>query len=262
MHHQDTILTLTCETCSKTFERPRAHMRRSRHAYCSPQCCGLAKRIMPERRGVYAIVHRPSGRTYIGSTRDLPIRWASHRLTLRKRMHQNPPLQAAWDADGAAAFSFVVLEEVASDGMLIAREQAWLDQYRAAGTPLFNVEPHAGTARGRQHAATTRAKWSAQRQFSGKLSPADVVAIKTAVADGTELAAVAAQFGVTRHTIYCVVTGRMWPDVVAPSPVEVALAGRLRSITRHQPLPPGETPSHTGSATGTDTPGQEAATFR
>lgn len=73
--------------------------------------------------GVYAIVHRPSGRVYIGATRDMGRRWTRHRNRLRACAHANPSLQAAWDEDGERAFECVHLEVVNDLAQLQERER-------------------------------------------------------------------------------------------------------------------------------------------
>jgi group I intron endonuclease len=77
--------------------------------------------------GVYAIVHLASGRRYIGSSNDVPVRWKGHRSDLRRGVHHATTLQNAWNKDGEAAFGFVVLEDVPDLAVRIAREQWYID---------------------------------------------------------------------------------------------------------------------------------------
>lgn len=77
---------------------------------------------------VYAITHVASGRQYVGSTTlKASVRFNGHLSLLRRGVHTNRYLQAAWAKYGAEAFRCEVIEEVPDSGKLIAREQAHLD---------------------------------------------------------------------------------------------------------------------------------------
>ena len=78
--------------------------------------------------GVYAIVHQPSGRAYIGSSYDVFRRWKVHVGSLNRGRHPSQKLLNAWLSDGADAFTFVVLERCPRE-RLQEREQEWLDSF-------------------------------------------------------------------------------------------------------------------------------------
>jgi len=78
--------------------------------------------------GVYAIVHQPSGRAYVGSSRHIFKRWWHHANTLNHGRHHAADLQDLWLLSGPGAFVFVVLEQCAIED-LVLREQAWLDSF-------------------------------------------------------------------------------------------------------------------------------------
>lgn len=81
---------------------------------------------MEKVSGIYAITHIPSGRFYIGSSRDVIGRWADHQKRLNANNHHSIKLQSAWNKYGCQAFHFGILEEcVATDR--VAREQFWMD---------------------------------------------------------------------------------------------------------------------------------------
>lgn len=83
--------------------------------------------------GVYAIVHLPTGRRYVGSSANIPQRWRKHKAALVRGDHHSVYLQRVWNKYGAAEFSFIVVEECAVEA-LCATEQAHLD----ADFPEFN----------------------------------------------------------------------------------------------------------------------------
>jgi hypothetical protein len=89
-------------------------------------------------RGVYAIVHKPSGWAYIGCSENVQHRWRSHRLQLKAGRHHSPALQAAWDRDGAAAFECKLLEPVPAPFQMVPRENAHMRLFVGR---LFNAMP-------------------------------------------------------------------------------------------------------------------------
>lgn len=119
--------------------------------------------------GVYVIRNRANGKVYVGSAAtSIRARWATHRYRLRAGGHCNAHLQHAWSKHGEAAFEFVVIERVPPQEC-VAREQAWIDFYRASD-PLcgYNLCPTAGSALGRKHGAETRARIGAANAISQK----------------------------------------------------------------------------------------------
>lgn len=96
--------------------------------------------------GIYAIVHPPSGRPYIGSSRDIIGRWAGHQKQLQAGTHGNSHLQRAWGKYGRSAFRFIILEHC-HISELLSREQFWIDQTQAANKEFgFNLSPMAHAA--------------------------------------------------------------------------------------------------------------------
>ena len=81
--------------------------------------------------GVYAITHPPSGRAYIGSSKDIIGRWADHQKRLKSNTHHSIKLQSAWNKYGAEAFHFGVVETCSATERVV-REQFWIDQAQAS----------------------------------------------------------------------------------------------------------------------------------
>lgn len=108
-----------------------------------------------ERPGIYAIEHL-SGKCYVGSASNISKRWSRHRADLRLGKHRNLHLQAAWDRDGEAAFTFRILE-ITED--LTAREQHWIDALGVCDPGKgYNKAPTARSSRGRKATEEERAK--------------------------------------------------------------------------------------------------------
>ena len=64
----------------------------------------------PRPAGVFRVIHRPSGRTLLGSSPDAPAMLNRIRAQLKMKGHRNRSLQADWDSDGPDAFLFEVLD--------------------------------------------------------------------------------------------------------------------------------------------------------
>lgn len=113
--------------------------------------------------GVYAIVHKESGKRYIGSAAlSFKDRWAVHKSKLRKGTHHSIHLQNAWNKYTEFAFDFIILEIVPKEEWkdnkyLTDVEQMWLDSHQ----PEYNISSTAGNPMlGRTHTEETKQKIS------------------------------------------------------------------------------------------------------
>jgi GIY-YIG catalytic domain-containing protein len=59
---------------------------------------------------VYGIKDKKTGMYYVGSTRELEVRWASHRSLLEAGEH-TPKLQSAWDDSDPNDWEWLILEK-------------------------------------------------------------------------------------------------------------------------------------------------------
>lgn len=127
--------------------------------------------LLPNTPGVYAIVRGEEAAIYVGSAaRSIRDRWGRHLRLLRQGAHDNAHLQAAWNHYGEAAFTVRVLELCAADGV-IAAEQRWIDCYRVAGMPLYNICEVAGSRLGVLHTAETSRKLRKNAETFSLISP-------------------------------------------------------------------------------------------
>ncbi len=109
------------------------------------------------KTGVYLIVNRRSGTTYVGSAaRSLAYRWNRHREGLNRGEHPNKHLQAAWNKYGRKSFVFVIAERCHPD-LCITKEQEWMDAVRNSGVELYNKCPVAGSTLGYKYTEEQRA---------------------------------------------------------------------------------------------------------
>ena len=115
------------------------------------------------KSGIYCIVHKLSGKRYVGSARDISVRWRSHRNGLRGGKHHSYKLQRAWAKHGEDAFLFRVVEYVADKAELLRREQFWIDTYKSASDKGYNVASVAGAPAGVKRSEEAKAKMRAAK---------------------------------------------------------------------------------------------------
>jgi len=186
--------------------------------------------------GVYVIRHKPTGKSYIGSTsRCLNKRKQEHWRDLNKGVHFNPRLQNAWSKYGEDAFEFVVLFECDAQ-CATSEEQKAIDTAK----PYYNICPvsksrlgvkvspesreriqQAAKKRGGPNAETCRKIALAvsascakgERHNKAKLKASDVAQIKARLIKGEMPRALAEEYGVHTSTIRYIRSGKIWQDV-------------------------------------------------
>lgn len=117
------------------------------------------RRGLPLICGIYAITHRETQRSYMGSSVDVRRRLAAHRSSLRRGTHTNRHLQRAWVKYGAAAFDWILVI-FSEPSELMSDEQIYLDTESDA----FNMCEQAGrppSRKGLRNSPEHRAKVSA-----------------------------------------------------------------------------------------------------
>lgn len=134
-----------------------------------------------KKGGIYKIIHKESGKYYIGSTISFKKRWITHRYKLNNNLHENDHLQNAWNKYGKNAFQFLVIEYIDNKNDLLRLEQTYLDKikldfenkidshynqrYNACKVEMTNeIKEKIGNAnRGRKHTDFTKLKMSFSR---------------------------------------------------------------------------------------------------
>jgi group I intron endonuclease len=116
--------------------------------------------------GIYAIVHKESGKKYIGSAAQSFIkRWKLHKSELKRNKHHCFYLQNAWNKYSESAFDFIILESIPIEEWIDKEyltdiEQLYLDAYR----PEYNVCPLASSRLGSKVSVETSKKLSAAKK--------------------------------------------------------------------------------------------------
>lgn len=120
---------------------------------------------------IYRITNMANGKYYIGSAESFARREWQHKYDLRRGVHKNPRLQAAWNKYGPDMFVFEVLEEIADGRNAFDVENTYL--MKCVGQPdCYNVNTDAiGMRTGLRHTEESKAKTSASRK--GKAAGAE-----------------------------------------------------------------------------------------
>lgn len=106
--------------------------------------------------GIYQIHNLNTGKSYIGSAKDIKQRWRDHKKRLRKGNHHSRHLQASWNKHGENAWEWLVLE-LCSIEKLVEREQVYIDQFDSYQVG-YNMTPLAANTSGIKHSIQARAK--------------------------------------------------------------------------------------------------------
>ena len=75
--------------------------------------------------GIYKIINTVNNKLYVGQSRNILSRFATHRRKLNKKQHYNLKLQHSWDEYGSDYFKFEVIELTTID-KLTEREVYWI----------------------------------------------------------------------------------------------------------------------------------------
>ncbi len=100
--------------------------------------------------GIYCIVNKLDGKSYVGSSVQIPIRTYNHRRYLRLGEHNNNYLQSAWNKYGEENFEFKIVE-LCEAGQLSKLEEFYLQFTQAKDGLGYNMSTN--TLRDPEHFA-------------------------------------------------------------------------------------------------------------
>jgi hypothetical protein len=99
----------------------------------------------PPEAGIYRVLNTSAGTALVGSTPNLPGMLNRQHFQLEMGSHPDRELQDDWNALGADAFTFEVLDRLEAEGGsaeelaedLAVLKDLWLERLRAAGNALY-----------------------------------------------------------------------------------------------------------------------------
>ena len=119
--------------------------------------------------GVYKVTNNVTGDFYIGSSKDIKLRWAKHKCPSTHKQQPNFKLYKDMAQYGLGNFIFEVLEETSS---LREREQYWIDElkpsYNDRRANDIDIEKHKELTR-----QCTKAWYKVHREEKSAYSKAD-----------------------------------------------------------------------------------------
>lgn len=165
--------------------------------------------------GIYHILNMDNGHFYVGSSKDMRKRGASHLRDLRKGSHHNSHLQRAWNKYGEDRFVFIPIAECKQE-KLIEEENRYIQICRgwnkcynmSDANEIFNWT-------GRKHSKETLAKMSksALKTRIRKLTEEQVLEIRELSKNKICYSAIAKRFSIATSTVYKIVHRKKWNHI-------------------------------------------------
>ncbi|MGG4434588.1 GIY-YIG nuclease family protein [Priestia megaterium] len=172
---------------------------------CSQRELILKKSLEADKiKGVYALLHKSKNKTYIGSSKDIILRWKSHILDIKNHSHSCKELNCL-DID---ELEFIVLEMTEKDS-IVDLEYKYIQLFKSNNPEYgYNIihkrkvdEPIINNSKGIN-----------KTENSGKLSSVEVSQIKKDIIDGMSLDVIARRYEVNPSTISDIKNLRSWVD--------------------------------------------------
>lgn len=135
---------------------------------------------------IYGIKNKKTGLYYVGSSRELDERWASHKALLEAGEH-TPKLQSAWDESRPHDWEWLILEEGIPIVHQFHSEQHWIDALDAYNNG-YNSSPRAGSY--------ISIDYRGYRKFIDERED-DVLEMLAQIEDGIPYRTIAPNFGVS-----------------------------------------------------------------
>lgn len=113
---------------------------------------------------IYRITNMANGKYYIGSADSFARREWQHKYDLKRGVHKNPRLQAAWNKYGEEMFVFEILQEIPEGESQLQIEDGYLK--KCVGQPdCYNINTGAELPRlGLKHTEESKLKTSLNRK--------------------------------------------------------------------------------------------------
>lgn len=194
-----------------------------------------------ENYGIYGVVNKVNGKTYVGQTGERFLRrYWHHQWKLRDGSHDNCHLQKAWNKYGEDNFDFIVIEVVNDTALLDELEIKYIDQYKKndksynmllggggrRGFPISeNAKKMIGDKNrqhmlGKKHSEETKRKMSQIRSGRHVDRSTDILnenivrQIKLMLINGKKAAQVAKELDINYKLINNLIANNTWQTVV------------------------------------------------
>lgn len=120
--------------------------------------CGVLTMSESKITGIYKIVCKINNKIYIGSSDDITRRWRDHKSKLNCDKHHSKYLQNCWNLYGSDNFEFVILEIIEDIGILLIKEQEYIDNLETTNPDNgFNVAKNTfALFKGRKHSEKSK----------------------------------------------------------------------------------------------------------
>lgn len=109
---------------------------------------------MEIKSGVYCIENTVNKKQYIGSSKNVYKRKNKHFSELKNGKHKNVKLQNSYNKYGKDSFTFIVLELIEDESLLVKKEQFYIDRNK----PWFNINLIANSSLGVKRSEETKEK--------------------------------------------------------------------------------------------------------
>lgn len=191
--------------------------------------------------GIYGIVNKVNGKTYVGQTGERFLRrYWHHQWKLRDNSHDNNHLQKAWNKYGEENFDYIVLEVVTDASLLDELEIKYIAQYKkndksynmllgGGGRRGFPISENAKKIIGeknRQHMLGTKHTEETKKKMSqirsGRhidrstdiLNPDIVKQIKLMLISGKKASEIAKELNIDYKLINNLIANNTWKTVI------------------------------------------------
>tara|TARA_Y100000034_G_C6907093_1_gene421295 strand:- start:620 stop:1453 length:834 start_codon:yes stop_codon:yes gene_type:complete len=169
---------------------------------------------MKKTSGIYKIYCKQEDAYYIGSSKQIEIRWRQHKKALLNNSHRNINLQNSYNNYGLENLSFNVVEKCSIDLLLIL-EQKWLDFYNREKRNIYNISDNVVSASLNPKVADKIGV--SNREKTNILSREQVLDIINMDMSKTSMKELADKYQVSKTTITDIFKGRTWSWLTSTS---------------------------------------------
>ncbi len=169
--------------------------------------------------GIYAIVHKPSQKRYIGSTIDFKSRKTQHFTDLRCGRHFNQYLQNAFSKYGEEQFMFEIIQDGVAEARLLDLERSKILEFDSVNhTKGYNLTAETkAPMRGRKMSEADKQKksefFTGSKHPRSKICESAIPQIFKHYAQGMTQKQIAERIGISQSNVSLILRGKAWDHV-------------------------------------------------